>query len=98
MPEKSPLPDAWSERPAWCSQGTLPQLGDGTGRTRRSVSLPSEGAGTRRRKRPHGAGHRNAPGGLQTLTVEENGGRGNGVGGRGEDDTVRDRKTHLRGR
>lgn len=98
MPEKSPLPDAWSERPAWCSQGTLPRLGDGT-RADATLCQPP----FRRRRDPEAEaasrrGHHNAPGGLQTLTVEETVVEGMGFGGRGVDDTVRDRKTHLRGR
>lgn len=96
---KSPLcPTPGQSAQRGAHRGHCLGWGTGPGGTRRSVSLPSEGAGTRRRKRPHSAGHRNAPGGLQTLTVEETVVEGMGFGGRGVDDTVRDRKTHLRGR
>lgn len=67
------------------------------GRDALSASLPKAqgpGGGSGLTER----GHHNAPGGLQTLTVEETVVEGMGFGGRGVDDTVRDRKTHLRGR
>lgn len=69
---------------------------DQGGRDALSASLPKAqgpGGGSGLTER----GHHNAPGGLQTLTVEETVVEGMGFGGRGVDDTVRDRKTHLRG-